>query len=202
MAEKNNIRVVIDNLNGETVREYEGVVTQRDEKRSMVQIETTYDGDVHNLGQATVEPGDRLIIRFYDDRLYNMVYIFDHRYNKFEGWYCNFLRPLEIGEERIHAQDLELALHVLPSENGGIVINRSRFEALDLPAEERDMVENELAYLLQAAAENARPFGTDELTELPADRTTLHPDERLARDPKRDIKLNDPRTDQRSTTEN
>lgn len=202
MAETNKVKVVIDNLDGDTVREYEGVITQRDDKRNMVQIETTYDGDVHNLGQATVEPGDRLIIRFYDDRLYNMVYIFDHRHNEFEGWYCNFVRPLELGEERIHAQDLELALHVRPDGNGGTVINRSRFEALDLPPEERDMVEDELAYLLQAAAENARPFGTDELTELPAERSMPGPEENVPKDPKRDIELNDPRTDRRGTTEN
>lgn len=198
----NRMQVIIDDLDGHTVREYEGVVTERDEQANMIQIEARYQGEAHELGEAHVEEGDRVIIRFFEGRMYNVVYIFDHRRHQFEGWYINFMRPPTFEDSRIHAQSLDLALFVRANANGSLVLNRDRFEALDLPDEDREAVEDELAYLLQAAEENAPPFGAEEPTSETRDQSMEGPDENLAKDPKRNIKLNDPRTDRRQSTEN
>lgn len=191
--------VTVKDLDGTTIRQYPGRVTDRNE--DMVQIETHYDGDVHDLGDAEVNPGDRLVIRFFNNRLYNVVHIFDRDTNAFEGWYCNFMRPANLSDGDIQAEDLELGLYVDPDEMRTLVVNREEFDELDLSQREHDDVEEALARLEMAAAESTPPFGNEEPVRRPADRSMPGPSEDIAKDPKRNIDLNNPRTDRRRTTE-
>lgn len=201
MADNERVQVLITDREGKTVREYEAELTERDDARNMTQLEATYDGRSHELGEAHVEPGDRLIIRFYDDRLYNVIWLYDHRNHRFEGWYCNFIEGVEVEDGAIRARSLSLALYVRPDKNGSLVINRDAFERLDIPRRLREDVEDALAELLEAADMNLPPFGTEEPMMPPADRSMPGPEENLAKDPKRNIDLNNPRTDRRRSTE-
>lgn len=199
MVDTEQVTVIVKNLNGKTLREYSGHVIDRNV--DMVQVETHYDGDAHDLGDAEVKPGDRLVIRFFDNRMYNVVHIFDSDTNAFGGWYCNFMRPAHLNGETVAAEDLALGLYVDPDEMQTLVVNRDEFEELGLSQREHDDVEEALARLKMAAAESTPPFGNQEPIRRPADRSMPGPSENIAKDPKRNIDLNNPRTDQRRTTE-
>lgn len=189
------VTVMIDNIEGQMKRRYDATVIEKNPEHNEVILETTFGGEEHELGEAELEVGDRLVIRFYDDRLYNVVEIHDKDADTLEGWYCNFLRSPQITNGFIKAQDLEMGLFVRPEHPGTLVTHRDAYEMLDIQPAEREIIEEELAGLLQAAAENIPPFGGEMPTRTPPTKQMPGPEENLAKDPKRDIHPNNPRTD-------
>ena len=190
-TDNNMITVMVEDLQGDLVRAYRA--HERDRRPSEVIMEAEYDGQTQDLGDTTLETGDRLIIRFYENRLYNVVQIHDADDDELKGWHCNFMQEINIDNGAIRAQDLSLSLFVRP-DRGNVVLNRSKFNELDLDERVRQDVQETLAALIQQAEENAPPFGNTQATLKPATRRMPGSDENLVQDPKHDIDPDAPKT--------
>ena len=190
-TENNMVTVTIQDLAGNLVRAYRAHEVER--RNAELILEAQYDGQEQELGDTTLEPGDRLLIRFYENRLYNVVQIHDGDDDQLKGWHCNFMRPASIDNGAVSAQDLSLSVFVRP-DRGNVVLNRPQFQTLDIDEDERRDVKDTLAALIQQAEENAPPFGNMQPTLKPDTRRMPGSEENLVQDPKHDIDPDAPKT--------
>ena len=116
--------------------QYEGRLLRR--RAHSLTLEAFFDvGDVP-VADAVLRKGDRFVETFYDDRMYNVFQIFDVLDGRLKGWYCNLSRPAVLGQDSVAWMDLALDLWVSP-DGRQVELDRDEFEALDIPAGERDV---------------------------------------------------------------
>jgi predicted RNA-binding protein associated with RNAse of E/G family len=140
---------------GQEVWRYPGRILVRGPHSLMLAAE--FDRERTQAGSLTIEPGDRFIETFYDDRWYNVFAVHSQDGSVFRGWYCNIARPAVLDPADVYQQDLALDLIVLP---GGEVevLDRDEFEEIDLPASDRANAESTLAELIALAEQSKPPF--------------------------------------------
>jgi hypothetical protein len=134
-----------DHAGIETIR-YPAVVLESDDKE--VVVEARFGLEPRQVGSMRLEPNDRFVETYYADRWYNMHAVFGADADEFKGWYCNISYPPEIGRDLISYRDLALDLVVSP---GGVqtVLDEDEFEALDIPAPDRQKALDALTNLRQ-----------------------------------------------------
>ncbi|MGA9533036.1 MAG: DUF402 domain-containing protein [Anaerolineales bacterium] len=138
---------------GQEVWRYQGRLLARGPH--WLRLVAAFDRERTQAGSLTIQPGDRFVETFYDDRWYNVFAVHNQDGGLFRGWYCNIARPAVLDPAAVYQQDLALDLIVMPS--GEIdVLDRAEFDALDLSANDRAMAEAALAKLM-ALANQARP---------------------------------------------
>lgn len=186
------VTIVINTPDGDEIGRYRGKLLDR--RDGEVLLETSYEGEERQIGEATLREGSRLVIRFFEDRVYSIMEMHRALDDALLGWYCDFMRPAEIDDDEVRAVDLGLGLFV-DADRGTRVEGRDTFDALPLTDEERQDVENSLAALLQKVAESAPPFGTQQPIRRPADQGMPGPDENLPKDPKRSLNPDAPGQD-------
>ncbi|MGH2626730.1 MAG: DUF402 domain-containing protein [Anaerolineales bacterium] len=109
------------------------------------------------VGGLRMEPGDRFVETFYTDRWYNVFAVYRGSGSRLRGWYCNIARPARLEAEDVFAEDLALDLVVFPDRTWR-VLDREAFEALPLPAPDRDSALRGLADLMARAESGEEPF--------------------------------------------
>ena len=86
-------------------------------------IRARFTRSLVRVGSITIVAGDIFTEWFYSSRWYNVFLVQNGLTHETKGWYCNFTRPAEIGENFVAADDLGLDL---------IVTNSGRIQIIDL----------------------------------------------------------------------
>lgn len=140
---------------GREVWRYQGQLLARGPH--WLRLEATFDRERTESGRLTIEPGDRFIETFYDDRWYNVFAIHDPHGRVFRGWYCNIARPATLEAADVYQEDLALDLIVLP-DGSTEILDQREFDALALPVAERRQAEQALQDLLDQVRRAEPPF--------------------------------------------
>lgn len=151
-------KIVVHKLDadGREVWRYDGRVLRRTE--SAVVLEATFDREATPLGPITIEPGDRFVETFYEDRWYNVFVIHRGEKGGLKGWYVNIARPARIETGHIFQEDLALDLVVSSDLKEVQVLDNHEFEALGLPPQEARQARRALTQLLTKADRGEPPF--------------------------------------------
>jgi len=147
---------------GREVWRYPGEVLERGPH--WLRLAATFDRERTEAGPLTIEPGDRFIETFYDDRWYNVFAVHDPEGHTLRGWYCNIARPAVLEAADVYQEDLALDLIVMPHGHTE-VLDRAEFDAMALPPADRQRAERALAALLDRAHNAKPPF--EALANLP-----------------------------------
>ena len=152
-----NTKITVHKLyeKGQEVWRYSGEVLERSDHSVILQAH--FDHDDLDLHRLQLRRGDRLIETFYSDRWYNIFAIYDVDDDRHKGWYCNIARPARLEDEDVYADDLALDLIVTP-EGESLVLDEDEFAALEISAEERQLVLQTLAELKAMASNKIGPF--------------------------------------------
>jgi hypothetical protein len=149
------ITVVKNDHSGQEVWRYQGVVVA--ETPLSVTLEAFFNREVRDDGYIVWRRGDRFVEYFYADRWYNIFEIHDVDDDHIKGWYCNFVRPALIEEDRVVQDDLALDVFIDP--DGQVLVqDEEEFEALPLSTEERAQVKGALSTLRQMVKRRDAPF--------------------------------------------
>lgn len=143
------------NLQGEEVWRYPGQLLAHGPDR--VCLEARFDLDRVQLAGLTMERGDRFVETYYLDRWYNVFTVYDASGEHLKGRYCNLARPARFDGTHLYAEDLALDVIALP---GGEVeiLDQEEFEALPLPADDREQALAALEDLLRRIEARSGPF--------------------------------------------
>lgn len=150
------ITVIKNDHTGKEVWRYEGTVLERTPTR--IRLEARFNRDDLVLDYITFRRGDRFIEEFYSDRWYNIFEVHDAADDHLKGWYCNFTRPAQLGEDTVSADDLALDLFVAP-DGTMLALDREEFESLPISDRERREVLKALAELQAQVSQRRPPFG-------------------------------------------
>ncbi len=164
MSSPRPITVIKNDHTGREVWRYEGTLLER--TPTHVRLEARFSREDLELGYVAFRRGDRFVEEFYSDRWYNIFEVHDVADDRLKGWYCNFTRPAQLGEDMVSADDLALDLFVAPDGNM-LVLDREEFEALPISDQEREEVLKALAELQVRVSQRQPPFGP-----VAADQTT------------------------------
>lgn len=150
-----NFTVYKRDHSGNIILQYEGRLVSR--SATSVCIAALYQQTTRDLGYMLLRQGDSFTEWFYSNRWYNIFLIRDVDHRRLKGFYCNFTRPAEIGDDVVAADDLALDLFVHP--DGSIqLLDEAEYAALDLPLHEQQAVRAALADLQQRIAARRGPF--------------------------------------------
>lgn len=149
------VTIIKRNHRGEDQLSYEGELVTRAE--NWVCIEARFGFSDRNLGYVHLRKGDYFTEWFYNDRWYNIFRVRDVDSGELKGFYCNFTRPADLGEQVIAADDLELDLFVKP-DGSTLLLDEEDYAALELTIEERAAVGSAVAELQRLVAARAYPF--------------------------------------------
>jgi predicted RNA-binding protein associated with RNAse of E/G family len=150
-------RVTVHKLDeqGRQVWEYSGTIMERG--TDFLTLEARFDRKPMVLAGLKLERHSRFVETFYVNRWYNVFRVHSPGGNELRGWYCNLARPARLEATDIYQEDLALDLIVLPGRSYAI-LDRVEFEALDLPAYEREHVMQALANLVRRVNRGDHPF--------------------------------------------
>jgi hypothetical protein len=143
---------------GQEQLRYSGELMSRGE--TWVCIRAIFQFNDRDLGYMTMNRGDVFTEWFYADRWYNVFRVEDGKTAALKGWYCNFTRPAKIGKDFVSADDLALDVFVHPIEKTLLVLDEDDYEALHLPENEHQSVQNALDEIRRLASAGTVPFDT------------------------------------------
>jgi hypothetical protein len=140
---------------GQPVVSYPGVLVYADDE--VWAVRTRWEEPPWQVGTLTLATGGIMLERYYPGRWFNIMDLYSP-VGVLLGWYCNITRPVEITPQAICWCDLALDLLVLP-DGSDLVLDRDEYEALALPAPEREQAEAALMTLRAWARTRRHPFG-------------------------------------------
>ena len=140
---------------GREVFRYPGRLVQAAVDR--IVLEAEFGREAMDVGELRMEPGDRFVETFYFDRWYNVFAVYAGTSRQLRGWYVNVTRPARLEGSEIYAEDLALDLVVTP-ERSWEVLDREEFDALEIPAADRERAERGLAELVDLLVSGSPPF--------------------------------------------
>lgn len=143
-----------DHLGQETWR-YPGRLVARGS--GLLQLEAYYERERQQVGPLLLEPGDRFVETFYQDRWYNLFAVHRGDSDQLRGWYCNIARPAVLLPNDVWQDDLALDLVVVPGEPP-VSLDADEFDALELPASQQLMARQAANRLLELAIAGRPPF--------------------------------------------
>ncbi len=141
---------------GREVWRYHGRLLRR--TAGSLVLEATFDREPTETGPITIEPGDRLVETFHEDRWFNIFAVHRGDEGELKGWYVNIARPARIEPGHIYQEDLALDLVVSADLSQVRVLDNEAFEALDLPPGEARQARRALTQLLTKADRGEPPF--------------------------------------------
>ncbi|MEM9952272.1 MAG: DUF402 domain-containing protein [Chloroflexota bacterium] len=110
-----------------------------------------------DLGYIVFKQGDVFIEWFYTNRWYNVFKIEDVDSGMCKGYYCNLTRPAIITETSVSSDDL--ALDIFVTSSGDILrLDDDEYDALNLPAHERQQVEQAVREITTLVQKRQSPF--------------------------------------------
>jgi hypothetical protein len=148
------LEVIKQDSSGRPVWSYSGRLLQ--EAKNLRLLEAFFDREPVPLGLFSLEPGDRMLEYFYDDRWYNIFEIFDGQGRR-KGWYCNVARPAEFKDGAIQQRDLALDL-VVDRHGHSELLDEVEFEQLELEPKARQQGLAALSELERMVADRIKPF--------------------------------------------
>ncbi|HEX9797565.1 MAG TPA: DUF402 domain-containing protein [Anaerolineales bacterium] len=151
-----------DHLGNQTWR-YPGRLLARG--AGWLRLEASFDRQSVDVGPLLLEPGDRFVETFYQDRWYNIFTVHQADSGQLKGWYCNIARPAVLLPGHIWQDDLALDLVVVPGEPP-VTLDADEFERLALPAGQRRNACLAHERLLQLAIAGQPPFAPDGLARV------------------------------------
>lgn len=151
----NTITVVKRDHMGNPVWEYEGEILAQG--NTWVCLQAQFNRDDFDAGYMVYRRGDLFTEWFYSDRWYNVFRIEDVDNGALKGWYCNIVRPAEIGEGYVVADDLALDVFVSP-DSKILVLDEQEFMALNLSEDEQHEVVSAVDMIRQLVMANEAPF--------------------------------------------
>ncbi|MCJ7512380.1 MAG: DUF402 domain-containing protein [Anaerolineales bacterium] len=140
---------------GREVWHYPGEVLEA--SASHIVLLAFFDREDTAFNGMQLRRGDRFVETYYNDRWYNIFAIHDVETAAFKGWYCNFARPATIDSHSLTCEDLALDLLVFP-DGRMAVLDLEEFEALQIPAAERQRALQALDELQALARQRQGPF--------------------------------------------
>lgn len=143
------------NHHGHTMLRYSGELIDRGD--GWLCVYAVFRQPEANLGFVVFSPGDALLEWFFTDRWYNIFQLHDGDSATVKGWYCNVVRPAQLGEDTIAADDLALDVFVTPR-GGVILLDEDEFAQLDLPAHERIAALRAVNDIRERVAAREAPF--------------------------------------------
>ncbi|MCY4105549.1 MAG: DUF402 domain-containing protein [Chloroflexi bacterium] len=110
------------------------------------------------VGSIHLREGDRLTEWFFTDRWYNVFLIRNEHTMEEKGWYCNFTRPAEMGDDFVVADDLSLDLAITPTKQIQI-LDLKEYLSLSITVTERWAVAAAFREITQLLHTSQFPFG-------------------------------------------
>ncbi len=123
------MKILKQNLAGETTWQYDGEVVERGE--NFIKVEAFFNRDDMPFQEIVLKRNDRFIETYYLDRWYNIFEIYDRDDGRFKGWYCNLTRPAAISDDAVAYVDLALDLWV-NADGAQKVLDEDEFDTLHL----------------------------------------------------------------------
>ncbi len=140
---------------GIEVWRYSGRILERSDHS--ISLEAHFSCSPVVVSRLRIDPGDRSVEVFYNNRWYNIFEIHDRQHDRLKGWYCNITRPARIEANDIYSEDLALDLIVHPDGKWDIV-DEEEYAALELSAYERQKVDQALSELKILVKQRRGPF--------------------------------------------
>ncbi len=144
LPDESKITVLKLDLAGKVTWQYAGTLMTR--RRHSLRLQAFFDLDAVPVAGQVFRKGDRFVETFFDDRMYNIFQVFDHRDGQLKGWYCNLCRSAVIDATSVACVDLALDLWVSP-DGRQVVLDREEFTALPIAIAERQQAVSALAEL-------------------------------------------------------
>lgn len=122
--------------------------TLLEEGPALRKIRAFFSGEPGSIVEVNIEPGDKWIETYYNDRWYNVFQMYAGDSDTLKLVYFNISRPAVFKADSIEWEDLALDLAVLP-DGSHHILDEDEFDALDLDAKTRQICWRTLEELLK-----------------------------------------------------